>query len=64
MIFTLGAAVFLLLRILKANKDYPAMVNGYLNELRGTMTEIMQFRMYYQTEMDKKDYLINTIDSL
>ena len=40
------------------------MVNGYLNELRGTMTEIMQFRMYYQTEMDKKDYLINTIDSL
>jgi hypothetical protein len=64
LIFTLGAAVFLLLRILKANKDYPAMVNGYLNELRGTMTEIMQFRMYYQTEMDKKDYLINTIDSL
>ena len=63
-VFTLGSAVFLLLRILKANKEYPAMVNGYLNELRSTMTEIMQFRQYFKTEMDKKDFLINTIDSL
>ena len=64
LIFTLASAVFLLLRILKANKDYPAMVSGFVNELKATMNEIMNFRAFYQTEMDKKDSLINMIDAL
>ncbi len=64
LIFTIGAAVFLLLRILKANKDYPAMVRAKVEELRQTIGEIVRFRVAYSQEAEKKASLDNLIDRL
>ena len=64
LIFTIAAAGFLLFRILKANKDYPAMIRKNVETLRSTIKDIVEFKVFFKNEMGKHDLLINRIKNI
>ncbi|MBE7070208.1 MAG: hypothetical protein E7386_06875 [Ruminococcaceae bacterium] len=64
LIFTIAAAGFLLFRILKANKDYPAMIRRNVAALRSTIKDIVEFKVFFKNEMSKHDLLINRIKNI
>lgn len=64
LIFTVAAAGFLLFRILKANKDYPAMISKNVTELRNTIKDIVEFKLFFRNEMSKYELLVSRIKNL
>lgn len=64
LIFTIAAAGFLLFRILKANKDYPEMIRRNVAQLRSTIKDIVEFKVFFKNEMSKHDLLINRIKNI
>jgi len=56
------AAGFLVWRVLKAMKDYPARVQAALGNLVNCMAEITDFRRYYNENRAKKDELISIVE--
>ena len=54
---TVLALGFLIFRIIKANKDFPARVNASVECLNSCMTELANFKQYYAENKDKKDAL-------
>lgn len=58
------AVGFLILRIVKANKTFPARVNAAIEELNSCMLELADFKQYYSEEKNKKDILKSKVEYL
>ena len=55
---------FLIFRIVKANKQFPARVNAALDKLNACMLELADFKQFYSEEKDKKELLESKIEYL
>ena len=55
---------FLIFRVIKANKDYPARVNASLELLNQTMMELADYKQFYGESSDKKDVLLSKVEYL
>lgn len=64
LIATALSAAFLAFRIIKANKEFPVRVEKAVTQLNACMTELVDFKQYYQEEKDKKDQLLSKIEYL
>lgn len=64
LIVTALAAGFLVLRVLKAQKEYPKRIQAAVNNLNACMGEIAEFRRYYEEKRAKKDELLSTVEFL
>lgn len=64
LVATAVSLAFLIFRIYKANKEYPARMNASLGCLNACMMELADYRQYYSEAKDKKDVLISKIDHL
>lgn len=61
---TAVALGFLVFRVIKANKDYPARVNASLQLLNQSMEELADYRQFYTDSSEKKDVLLSKIEYL
>ncbi len=61
---TVVALVFLIFRVVKANKDYPARVNVSLELLNQSMVELADYKQFYTDSTEKKDVLLSKIEFL
>lgn len=55
---------FLIFRIIKANKEFPARVNASVECLNASMAELADFKQFYSESKDKKDVLQSKIEYL
>lgn len=55
---------FLLFNVIKANKEFPARMNKALASLNACMTELADYKQYYEAEKDKKAELLSKVDYL
>lgn len=61
---TVLALGFLVFRVLKGNKDYPARVNAAVDTLNACMVELADFRQFYSDSSAKKDVLLSKLEYL
>lgn len=64
LVATAVALGFLVFKVIKANKDYPARVNASLQLLNQSMTELADYRQFYTDSSEKKDVLLSKIEYL
>lgn len=64
LIATALALGFLVFNIIKANKEFPARVERAVSQLNSCMTELADFKQYYDTEKDRKAELLSKVDYL
>lgn len=64
LIATVLALGFLIFNIVKANKEFPARVKKAVTQLNLCMTELADFKQFYNNEKDKKDQLQSKIEYL
>lgn len=55
---------FLIFNIIRANKEFPVRVDKAVMQLTSCMTELADFKQYYNDEKDKKDQLLSKIEYL
>lgn len=61
---TVLALGFLVFRVIKCNKDYPARVNAALDALNACMVELADFKQFYSESSAKKDVLQSKLEYL
>ncbi|WP_346909219.1 hypothetical protein [Faecalicatena orotica] len=61
---TVPALAFLIFRVIRANKEYPARVNESVERLNMCMTELADYRQHYTENKELKDVLQSKIDYL
>ncbi|MDO4623173.1 MAG: hypothetical protein Q4B22_09490 [Eubacteriales bacterium] len=64
LIATVGAGAFLIYRVLKAMKEYPARVNASMHNLHNTLTEISYFRQYFENLSSLKEQVMSETEFL
>lgn len=64
LIVTAACLVFLLVRILKANADFPKRVESSVQILRACVFQLRDFRMFFDSEMRLKFRLVNDLRML
>ena len=64
LIATALASIFLVFNVIKANKEFPARVEQAINQLESCMTELADFKQYYNEEKEKKEQLLSKIEYL
>ncbi len=64
LVATAVAFGFLLFRVIKANKDYPARVNASLELLNQSMAELADYKQFYVSSSEKKDVLLSKVEYL
>lgn len=62
LVATVAAGAFLGYRCVKAMKEYPKRVNAALEALNKTMTEITDFRQYFDDNSKKKDDVLSAAE--
>lgn len=62
LIATVAAGAFLAYRCIKAMKEYPKRVEAALAALNATMAEIVDFRSYFEENLQKKDKILSDIE--
>jgi hypothetical protein len=62
LVVTALAAGFLVYRVLQANKAFPLRVKAAMDNLNRCMSEIAEFRHYYEDNRNKKDKLFSMIE--
>ena len=55
---------FLIFRVIKANKDYPARVNASLSMLNQSMVELADYKQFYIDSSEKKEILLSKVEYL
>lgn len=55
---------FLVFRVIKANREFPARVNASVEQLNACMAELADFRQYYAEEKEKKVQLQSKVEYL
>lgn len=58
---TAAALGFLVFRVLRANKEYPARIEAAVASLNETMNEIVNFRLYFRQESAKRDEIVERL---
>lgn len=64
LVATAIAAAFLVFRIIKSNRDYPARINAALEKLNACMVELADFQQFYAESSAKKDALQSKLEYL
>ncbi len=64
LIATALALGFLIFSVIKANKEFPARVERAVTQLNSCMTELADFKQFYNDEKDKKDQLQSKVEYL
>ena len=64
LIVTAACIVFLVIRILKANADFPKRVETAVNMLRTCVMQLRDFRMFFESELRLKERLVNDLRML
>ncbi len=64
LIVTAACIVFLVIRIIKANSDFPKRVETAVNILRACIMQLRDFRMFFENEIRLKDRLVNDLRML
>ena len=64
LVATAVAFGFLVFRVIKANKDYPARVNASLELLNQSMAELADYKQFYTDSSENKDVLLSKIEYL
>ena len=55
---------FLIFRVIKANKEYPARVNASLAMLNQSMVELADYKQFYIDSSEKKEILLSKVEYL
>lgn len=58
---TAGALGFLVFRIIRANKEYPARIERAVASLNQTMEQIIDFRRFFRQESEKRDEIVERL---
>lgn len=62
LVITVAAAGILVFRCIKASKEYPKRVNAALEALARTLSEISDFRQYFEENSKKKDDVLSSAE--
>lgn len=62
LVATVAAGAFLAYRCVKAMKEYPKRVNAALEALGRTLSEIAEFRQYFEENSKKKDEVLSAAE--
>lgn len=58
---TAGALGFLIFRVMRANKEYPARIEAAVAGLNEVMEQIVNFRLYFRQESAKRDEIVERL---
>ena len=64
LVATVVSLGFLVFRVIKANKDYPARVNAAVELLNQSMTELADYKQFFTDSSEKKDVLLSKVEYL
>lgn len=64
LVVTAACIVFLVIRVLKANADFPKRVATAVNMLRTCVMQLRDFRTFFESEIRLKDRLVNDLRML